>query len=69
MRVFDLVGRPLGLYQRQGQQSPLILARAEGGVVDRIEEPSSAEGRRRTADLLWHLREQARRKGAARRCA
>lgn len=69
MRVFDLVGRPLGLYQRQGKQNPLILARAEGGVVDRVEEPSSADARQRQAELLWHLRDQARRASAARRCA
>ena len=68
-RVFDLVGRPLGLYQRQGIGNPLIAGVEAGGVVAKVEEVTSAEDRARTADLLWRIRDEARRRSALRRCA
>jgi hypothetical protein len=68
-RVFDLVGRPLGLYLRQGLANPLIAGVAGGGVLARVEEPTTAEDRARTADLLWRIRDEARRRAALRRCA
>lgn len=68
-RVFDLVGRPLGLYLRQGIGNPLIAGVSGGGVLARVEEPTTAEDRERTAELLWRVRDEARRRGSARRCA
>ena len=68
-RVFDLVGRPLGLYLRQGIGNPLIAGVSGGGVVAVVEEVTSAEDRARTADLLWRIRDEARRRAALRRCA
>ena len=68
-RVFDLVGRPLGLYQRQGIGNPLIAGVSGGGVVAKVEAVTSAEDRARTADLLWRIRDEARRRAALRRCA
>lgn len=68
-RVFDLVGRPLGLYQRQGIGNPLIAGVSGGGVVAEVEAVTSAEDRARTADLLWRIRDEARRRATLRRCA
>ena len=68
-RLYDLIGRPLGLYQRQGIGNPLIAGVEAGGVVAKVEEVTSAEDRARTADLLWRIRDEARRRAALRRCA
>ena len=68
-RLYDLIGRPLGLYQRQGIGNPLIAGVEAGGVVAKVEEVTSAEDRARTADLLWRIRDEARRRSALRRCA